>query len=70
MTTFPDLLTSFATTWASAEKTRAQSDFFKSVDAATASARADFVTLLAATFIDFIGAIEGGEVQLCGGVLG
>merc|ERR1719436_994741 len=42
MTTFPDLLTSFATTWASAEKTRAQSDFFKSVEAATASARADF----------------------------
>merc|ERR1719436_1287535 len=68
MTTFPDLLISFATTSASAEKTRAQSDLFKSVEAATASARADFVTLLAAAFIAFIafiGAIKVGAARLC-----
>merc|ERR1719192_2843561 len=43
MVTFPVLLISFATTAARAEKTLTQSDRFKSVEPATASARAVFV---------------------------
>merc|ERR1719384_2816209 len=67
MVTFPVLLISFATTSARAENTLAQSDRFKSVEPATASARpvfvmlcADFAVLIAfIAFIAFIGAMPG-----------
>merc|ERR1719150_941499 len=59
MVTFPVLLISFATTSARAEKTLTQSDRFRSVEPATASARAVFVMLCAdfIAFIAFIGAM-------------